>query len=164
MPILNASIKDVHTKVFGNWHFIKAGQIKNFQADVEQFMATERGSLGLVPVPEEFNDPEYRSSEEGQKELAEYKKQGVMKRVAHLQFLRHNELVSLKQDLEIANIKVDPLIMANPKIEEAFQELVSYQTAQDDADKHRVERMRKLDRKIVANSDALVNKPSKQEE
>lgn len=162
MPILNATVKDVHTKVFGNWHFIKAGQIKNFQEEVEHYMSIERGSLGLIAIPEEFNDAEYKNSEEGSAKLTEYKKQGVMKRVAHLQWLRNNELVSLRQDLEIANMKFDPLILANDKIESALEELHSYQVAQDDSDKQRVERLRKLDRKILANSDSLVNKPKEE--
>lgn len=162
MPILNATVKDVHTKVFGNWHFIKAGQIKNFQEEVERYIALERGSLGLIAIPEEFNDPSYKDSEEGSAALKEFKKQGVMKRVAHLQWLRNNELVSLRQDLEVSNMKFDPLVLANDKIEAALEELHGYQVAQDDSDKQRVERLRKLDRKILANSDALVNKPKEE--
>lgn len=164
MPIFNAGNKDVSTRVFGNYHTIKAGQIKNFQEDIERFMTVDRGYLGLVSVPEEFNDPEYRNSEQGRAELLEKRKEGVAKRIAHLQSVIHNETVSLKQDLEIANIKIDPLMLASKGVEDAMIELRDYQYNKNDEEKLKVERLRKLERQMQANSDSLINKPKKETE
>jgi hypothetical protein len=148
MMIMNASAQEQHVVVFGNHFTLKPGQIRNFQDHIGHYMMTDRRDFGLVALPESFEDPEFAKSAEGQKILAEKKAEGCANRVKFLKGLIYNEQVSLKQDLEIANIKVDPRIFSSDGIIAAMEELARYQDQEADAQQQKVERVKALEKKI----------------
>lgn len=155
--ILNALDKDVHTKVFGNHFTFKAGQVKRMRGEIGDFIAKERGYLGLVAVSDKFDDPEYKTTEAGQAELEAKKREGKEKRAQHLQWQVHNLQVSLRQDLDNANIKADTLSFATKGDLDAMDELATLQRAEADEAKARLQRARELERKLKASANALAN-------
>lgn len=156
--IFNALDKEVSTKAFGNHFNFKPRQIKRMSGDIGQFLSREKGYMGLVELPMTFEDPEYKASEEGQALLEEKRKEGVSRRINHLKGIVNNLQVSLRQDLDIANIKADVNAFASSGEINAMEELVSYQRAAEDQDKAKLEKVRQLERQLKANSNSLVNK------
>lgn len=151
MLVMNASSEDQPIRVFGNHFVLKSGQIKEFQEEIGRFMVLERGYLGLVGVPEEFSDIEFRQSEEGQAKLQELKAEGIAKRVRFLNQLVHNEIVSLKRDLDKVNSKEDPRLLMDPKMVKQMRELASYQAADEDVEKAKVAEIKRLEERLKKN-------------
>jgi hypothetical protein len=148
--ILNASCEDQHVVVFGNHFSLKAGQIKNFEDKIAHFLATDRADRGLVSLPDEFMEPEYKTSEDGARILEEKRKQGVENRVRYLRQIAYNNEVSLRQDLEKANIKADPKSFASDGELRAYEELVKYQKKQDDGDAKKAAKIVELQKQLKA--------------
>lgn len=143
--VFNASAEDQHFVVFGNHFTMKAKQIKNFEDRISNFIMTERRDFGLVTLPDEFSEPEFKTSEEGQRILSEKEKEGIDARVKHLRAVIYNNEVSLKQDLERANLKVDPKVYASSGEVAAYKELAKYRRAQDDRDQAKVDELKQLE-------------------
>lgn len=154
--VMNALDKEVHVQAFGNYFSFKAGQIKRLRREIGDFICRERKSMGLVGLPPEFEEPEYKVSEEGKAILEQKKLEGVRNRIQHLQW-QVNNLKSLQRDLEMKNMKVDPLTLATDGDIAAMEELHLYQAKAQDGDKKRVEKLRDLERKLKANQNALAN-------
>lgn len=149
MPLIMNATHEAQTIVaFGNHFKLAAGQIKMFNENISHFIATERRHQGVVALPEQFEDVEFRSSAEGQRLLAEYRQQGILARINHLKSIIYNNQVSLRQDLEKANIKADPRVFASEGEIAAMEELVSYQTRQEDETAKKVDRIKELEKQI----------------
>jgi hypothetical protein len=148
--ILNASAEEQHFKVHGNHFNLKPGQIKAFTDTIADFICMERGYLGLVGLPETYDDIAFRDSAEGKALLASKKEQGVNARCKYLREIVYNNQVSLKMDLEKANIKADPRVFASEGEVAAMEELVKYQKTQDDVDQVKVDRIKELEKKLAA--------------
>jgi hypothetical protein len=146
--VFNASAEDQHIVVFGNHFTMKAKQIKNFEDRISNFIMTERREFGLVTLPEEFMEPEFKNSPEGKAILEEKEREGIEARTKHLRAVIYNNEVSLKQDLERANIKVDPKVYASSGEVAAYRELAKYRKAQEDLDQAKVEELKKLEAEI----------------
>lgn len=150
--IFNASAEDQHFVVFGNHFNLKSGQIRNFEDKIAHFIQTERRYLGLVDLPEEFTDVAHKESEEGKSLLAEKRREGIDARVQHLRSVIYNNEVSLRQDLEKANIKADPKVFASKGEVAAYRELVKYQKTQDDEASAKVDELKSLEKQIKSGT------------
>lgn len=146
--IYNPTTEPAHVIAFGNHFTMKPGQIKNFQDHISDFLASERGEFGLVSLPDAFEDPEYQKSEEGQAIMAAKKAEGIAARIRKLKEIVYNNQVSLKQDLEIRNLKVDPRTLASDGELAAMVELAKYQDAESDEAQKKVEKIKALEKKI----------------
>lgn len=146
--IYNATNEKQHVVVFGNHFQLEAGKIKNFQDHISHYIATERAEFGLVSLPEQFEDPDFSKSEEGKKILAEKKEEGLKRYIGRLKTIAYNNLVSLKQDLEKANLKVDSRSFATDAELDAMELLAKYQASQDDKVEKKVQRIKELEAKI----------------
>jgi hypothetical protein len=146
--VLNASVEDQHVVVFGNHFNVKAGQIKSFEEKIAHFLCTDRSYMGFVSMPEEFSDPEFKSSPEGQKIFEDRRKSGVENRTRFLRQVIANNEISLRQDLEKANIKADPKTFASDGEVAAYEELVKYRKKQEDEDAKRAARIAELQKQL----------------
>lgn len=148
--VINASAETQEFKVFGNYFTLKPGQIKMFQENISRFIATNETTkgLGLVGLSDAFEDPSHKDSAEGKKELEARLKDGVDARVRTLRALVYNNQVSLRRDLEMANIKADPKAFASEGEVKAYEELVKYQKVNDDVEAAKVQRLKDLEKKI----------------
>jgi arginyl-tRNA synthetase len=155
--IMNALDKEVTTQAFGNHFSFKPGQIKRMRQSLGDFLSREKGYMGLVEVSERlYDDKEYRDSEEGQREISAKREEGINKRVSHLQKVIHNLQVSLRQDLDQADIKADTYAFASDGEIQAMEELHKYQVRHEDANKARIEKARNLERKLKSSSNAPI--------
>jgi hypothetical protein len=148
MLIYNTTNKEVHAVAFGNHFNIPAGKIKSFNDDIGDFLAKNKRYLGLVALPETFDDMEYRASDEGKASLEEYRKQGIAHRVQYLESIKYNLLVSLKKDLDVADMKVDPKVFASPGEMAAMQELLEIKAKHEDANAEKVKQLEILEKKL----------------
>ena len=146
--VYNASVADQRVKVFGNYFEIPAGKIKNFTDNVAHFLVTDRKDRGLVSLPAEFEELEFKDSEQGRQILAEKKAEGVANRIEYLKRLIYNETVSLEQDLSKANIKVDPRVFMSNQMMGVLQELTRYQDASADEQEEKVRQIKELEKKL----------------
>jgi hypothetical protein len=150
--VLNALDKEVHVKAFGNHFSFKPGQIKRFSKDIGDFLTKEKGYLGLVGLPSDFDSLDFQNSDEGKAILETKKQEGVRARIRVLEQQVYNLQVSLRQDLEIKNIKADPYIFASDGDVAAMEELAKLQREGKDEDKAKIERLRQLERDLKKNS------------
>ena len=146
--VLNASAETQVFRVHGNTFSMKAGQIKSFQDNIADFIGKERKELGLVILPAELEDLDYRQSPEGISLLEKHRKEGVDNRVKCLRQVIYNNQVSLKRDLEMANIKADPKVFASDGEIAAYEEMAKYQRQLEDAEQAKLDRIKELERKI----------------
>ena len=66
MYILNTTSEKQSFQVFGSWFTLNPGQVKNFAKDgMGEFITQKKRYLGLVELPESFEDPAFKETEEG---------------------------------------------------------------------------------------------------
>jgi hypothetical protein len=149
MPlIMNATDETVQVKALGNWFSFNPGQIKVFEDKIAHFIATERKEKGLVDLPDEFMDPAYAQTPEGAKLLADKKKDGVEAYCNHLRWLIRNNEVSLRRDLERANMKIAPELEASEGEMKAYELLAKYQSKKQDETQKKLDRVSELKKAI----------------
>ncbi len=146
--VMNASCETQETKVFGNYFTLTPGQIKNFQDHIAFELTTSRAHQGFVTLPDEFEDPSFKNSDAGKQIIAQKKAEGVNARCRYLKEIVYNNQVSLRQDLEKANIKADPRVFASAGEIAAMEDLARYQDKSEDEAKAKVERIKDLEKKI----------------
>lgn len=149
MLVRNATNETITVKALGNFFEFKPKQIKNFNDNVGMFLINDRRDSGLVHVPDIFfDDPEHKNSEAGKAELEAIDKRGIENFCAALRKRIYNNQVSLRQDLERANIKADPAAFATDGEMEALRTLAKYQAKQEDVSQKRAEEVKKLMKEI----------------
>lgn len=149
--VLNATNEEQRVRAHGNWFTLKPKQIKQFADNLSMFLIMERGDQGLVGLSEKFEDPEYKLTAEGKAEMATAETAGINAFVEGLRKRVYNNQVSLRQDLEKANIKVDPSALATDADLEAMRLLAKYQKAKDDETQERVNEAKEL-MKTIGNA------------
>ncbi len=146
--IYNATNENCQVRVFGNYFEFKPKQMKMLDDKFSHWIQTERKYLGLVDLPDEFADPSYAKGEDGARILATKTEEGVNAFVQRLRERVANVTVSLRMDLEQANIKSDPLSYASDGEVQAFELLAKYQKAKADDSANQVNRLKDLESKI----------------
>ncbi len=142
--VMNALEEEVSVKARGNYFTFKPNQIKIMDDDLAQFLITERAEDGLVSLPETLEDPELRLTEEGKDIIRTAKRLGIANKVKKLKEIIYNNQVSLRQDLERANIKVDPAVYATDAEKKAMREYAKYQQAGKDEEGNAVKEVKEL--------------------
>jgi hypothetical protein len=126
---MNALDTPVNTQAFGKWFQWKPRQIKEIQnINLAMFLTEKRGEDGLVGIDDKMMEME-KDTPEAKAEFAQYiedrRKEGVQKRIQKLDGIIHNLEVSLKRDLDRANLKQDPLVEASKGELSAYKERAS---------------------------------------
>lgn len=133
MLIYNASIREQSIKVYGNWFTFAPGKWKFVSDNIGHAIVLDRKDYGLVALPDKFaEDPSYAESEEGAAVLKEKEEEGRQNRITHLNRMKYNLDVSLRQDLSQKNIKADPYAFASKGEVDALKELAEYHRAKKD--------------------------------
>jgi len=144
--VYNPTHEDVSVKALGNWFNIKAGQIKVMDDKISHYLTTDKGYLGLASLPDIcIEDP---TSAEATVAKEEARKMGIAKRVDHLNKVVNNLTVSLRRDLEQANIKTDPLLYASEGELAAFKALKVYKAAHEDDASKRADEIKQIQDEI----------------
>lgn len=146
--VFNATAETISVKVYGNYFTFKPKQIKTLQDNVAHEMVTSRSEDGLVGLSPEFEDPTYKTTPEGKAAYETAEKQGVDAFIAKQRGLIYNNQVSLRRDLERANLKYDPSIEASKGELEAMRLVAKYQKSMEDSNQAKADEIKELMRKI----------------
>jgi hypothetical protein len=160
--VYNALDKVVHVQAFGNHFSFKPHQIKSMRAELGGWIVQQKGYLGLVDLPPQFEDAEYRESEEGKAILASKRQEGLNKKIMALKQQVNNLQVALAYDLQLADMKADINTFATDGDINAMEELLTYQRELQDPNKQRSEAARVKLRQLQAAANAQVNKQPKE--
>lgn len=148
MLILNATNEPQSVKAFGNWFSFKPKQTKLVSDDIGRFLIEERAANGLVELPAEFQDPSHKNSPEGKAQFEAAEQRGIDSYIKALRGLIYNNQVSMRQDLEKSNIKVDPAIYASDAELQAMRLVAKYQRDAEDTEAKKIEEIKDLMKKV----------------
>lgn len=148
MLLYNATNEEQSVKAFGNWFSFKPKQIKSINDQFGRFIVMDKKEYGIVDLPEEMLDEEYKKSEAGQALLREKTEQGIQQRVNFLKLMVYNAEVSLRRDLDRNNDKSDHRAQMTKGEIEAMRRLVEYQKADEDQIKAQVDEIKDLEKKL----------------
>jgi len=146
--IINASSKEQQVKVQGDWFTFKSKQIKEMQEDKVRFLTSANAYLGFVEVDPRIEDLDFKNSKEGQAVIKKAEMDGVRARVAFLEDLKRNEIISLGRDLSRAGLDYDPRIEMSDGMLKHLEELASYKAEKQDEAALKVERIKELEKLI----------------
>lgn len=142
--VYNATEELQSFKAAGNWFTFKPKQMKQMDDAIAHFIATERQEFGMVLLPEELSDPEYKASPEGKELLEQKTEQGINSFVSALRQVIYNNQVSLRQDLQQANIQADPASFASDGELKAMELVAKYQRAKNDDEQKKIDKVKEL--------------------
>jgi hypothetical protein len=118
------------------------------EASFVNFISSDKSYMGFVSLPNEFEDPEYKLSEEGKTILAEKEAQGINAYCAHLREVVRNETEGMARDLQMKNIQADVRTMLSDGATEALKKLAEYKRQNKDAGQARLDEAEKLLKEI----------------
>lgn len=150
--IMNALDEEQTIIVWGKHFTFKPRQIKAMHNDeVASFILRERRELGFVEIPKMSTEEEglvdkYDESPEGKALIEEKRKQGIEEYCSRLRRIVYNLQVSLKKDLAIKNMAIDPMQLASDGDVRHMEQLLKYQTKKEDALQTRIEKAKKLEK------------------
>lgn len=145
MLIWNPTQEVVTVKVAGNYFTLKPDTRKRVNDDIAHFISTDRKESGLVVLPVEFEEePELLKSAEGKVVLDKLKEEAIDHLIRFHRRIIANNQVSLRRDLEQANIKTDPAIEASEGELNSMRIVAKYQRSKQDAEQARAEEVKKL--------------------
>lgn len=151
---MNSLDEDQTVIVYGKHFYFKGKQIKPFHNDdIASFILKERRELGFVEIPKVGNVDEgdiedYDRSPAGLAVIEEKRKEGINEYCARLRRVVYNTQVSLKKDLAMKSINMDPLHLASDADVKHMEQLVKYQTKKQDNAQTRVEKAKKLEKEL----------------
>lgn len=152
--VLCSDIEPVKVQAFGNWFEFKPGQVKIMDKRLADFLCSERRSYGFMALPEQFEDD--RQSSEFKEAVEAATKVGKQNIVNALHAHKNNIEVSFKKDLDMANIKVDPLDALDPVARAnalaVYRKLAKLQLEQSDESSIEIAEMKKLKEQIDGNA------------
>jgi len=152
MPvILNAADREKNVCAQGNWFYFRPRQIKIIASEpLAHFFTSNLAYEGFVQLTDKFEDPEYKKTAEGKEEYEKAVEKGMNSRIAFLQYIINNELISLKQDLAHKNDASDPRSYVSKQMVEQMKELAQYKEKLSQAHKEHVAQIEELEKKIGA--------------
>lgn len=137
MPyLMNCTNEEQSVKAVGNYFTFKPGQIKPIVSDdIAHFIVVDKKEHGIVRLPQQFeDDADFKTTPEGKAILEKKKEEGMTHYLDHLRYIAKNLNISIRRDLEMANIKVDPLVYASEGEKKAIRLLAKYAKSGDEKD------------------------------
>lgn len=158
MPAIMNALDEAQTvTVGGNTFHFAPRQVKAFyNNDIASVITRIKGEFGFIELPAELEYIAHLKPEQQKngvapehKEILESKrKEGVEAYCRRLRGLIYNAQVSLRKDLEMANIKADPRTFASEGDVKNMEQLVKYQTSKNDETQVRVDKLKELEKKL----------------
>lgn len=148
---MNALPEDQTIVAHGKHFHFKANQVKAFQSDaIGTFILRERAELGFIEIPAMFNEEEGDIGDYNKdpKVIEERRQAGVDNYCAHLRKILYNLQVSLKKDLELKNLRMDPRTLATDSDLKHMEQLVRYQSKREDKEQLKIDRIKELEKKL----------------
>lgn len=155
--VMNALDEDQTVMVGGKHFSFKGKQIKPFQNDeIADFILKMKSELGFVEIPKLTTEDEsavddYDRSPAGHALIEEKRKSGIEAYCRRLKAIVYNLQVSLRKDLAIKNMNIEPSHLASDGDLLHMEQLAKYQTRKEDAGQVRADKIKKLE-KILEKS------------
>lgn len=153
MPVvINATQEKITLVLQGNYFTWEPGKEKIMRnPEIAKFIQTNKNDYGLAVLPDLKGDEEEVSEEEmaARKEAYEAQKvieceQALDRYIKRLRGVIHNNQVSLRRDLDQANMKADPSAYVSDGELEAMRLVTKYMKRADDVEAARAEEVKKL--------------------
>lgn len=145
MLVMNATNESQTTVAFGNYFTFKPKEMKRIKNDdIARWIGENRLHQGLFSLGDEFEDPDYRATDEAKATIKELEESALKHYVDSLRKTIYNNQVSLRQDLERANIKADPATFASEGELKAMRLVAQYQKANEDAEQAKINEVKRL--------------------
>lgn len=153
MPIVvNATNEKITLQLQGNWFTWEPNKEKVIRNEtLARFIQTERSDSGLAVVSEIVADNEDVSPEEYETRKQRYEEEkkvaceaALGRYIEKLRRIIYNNQVSLRRDLEQANIKASPEAYASSGEMEAMRLVAKYKKAEDDKEAMKADEAKKL--------------------
>lgn len=158
MPvIMNALDEEQQISVGGTYFHFAPRQLKFFSNEnIARTLVKNNKELGFMSMPDEMSHLAMAKPENFDKIISsdekalieEKRKEGVENYCSHLRALVYNAQVSMRKDLDTANIKTDPRSVASKGDLRNLEQLVKYQAKKEDADQKRIDRFKELEKKL----------------
>lgn len=142
--VFNTLDREVKIRIHGSWFIFKPKQIKQMNEDKVDFIATNGAWLGLMTLSNNFEEIEYRTSDEGKAELEVAAKRGRKTRYEYCQKIFINQTISLKKELEGTGI--DYRSFLNPELEVLFDELAAFKKTDVQTNEKNTKKMDELEK------------------
>lgn len=150
MPfIYNASSREVGVRVHGAHFTFGPKQVKTIIDPTKgAHMVDKFAYEGLVSLPDQWEDLDYRESPEGKKALKDAEARGIQNRIAHLERLKQNEIVSLQRDIDRGGMKYDARLEMSDQMMAQMEELAQYKSKSQDEQQKKLDRVKALEKLI----------------
>lgn len=151
---MNALDEDQTVVIHGKHFSFKGKQIKPFQNDdIANIILKNKRENGFVEIPKlELTDEsaveDYDRSPAGQTVIEQARRSGIEEYCNKLRKQVYNLQVSLKKDLAMKNMNIDPSHLATDGDLHSMEQLVKYQNRKEDISHIRAEKAKKLLEKI----------------
>lgn len=153
MLIYNTLPQKQVVTVFGKYFEFSPNQIKLIHNEgVGAHLIMQKAYMGFVEVPDMC--VETPDTEEAKAAKSEARSRGIQNRITWLRGIIHNLEVSLKRDLEQANIKGDPLSYASNGELAAYKELKELKKFTADEGAARADEIKKLKEELNGDTDS----------
>ena len=146
--IYNATNEEQSIRALGSYFTFKPKQMKMMNDDMSSWIAVEKKHHGLVQLDNRFEDEEFRKSDDGQALLKSAEEEGITNYLHHHRMIIANNQISLRRDLEQANIKADPSAFATSGEIESMKIVARYGARDQDASQERMDEVRRLMKEI----------------
>lgn len=149
---INATQETITLKIWGNWFTWKPGQKKVIRdEEMAKFIAMERKDSGIAVIPELMRDDEEVTPEELDARRAasvgveeEECRNALERYVARHREVIANNQISLRRDLQQANIQADPAAYASTGELESMKLVAKYQKRAEDAEAAKIAEVKRL--------------------
>jgi hypothetical protein len=142
--IYNATKEEQTIRALGNWFTFKPKQMKVLADNLSSWISVQKKEHGLIELSSAFEDPEYKNSEAGKAALAAAEAEGVESYLKHHRMIIANNQISLRRDLDQANIKADPAAFASDGEIESMKIVAKYASREEDIAQKRAEEVQRL--------------------
>lgn len=150
--VINATQEKVTLVLQGNYFTWEPGKEKIIRnPELAKFIQTNKNDYGLAVLPDVQGDDEMLSDEElaGRKAAYEEAKKveceaALDRYIKRLRNVIYNNQVSLRRDLDQANMKADPAAYASEGELEAMRLVAKYQKRAEDVDANKIAEVKKL--------------------
>lgn len=147
--VWNPTQEKINVRIVGKWFAFAPGQRKNMQDEIAHFIATDKKETGLAVLPPQFEeDASHEQTPEGKALMERLREEAISHLVRHHRGIIANNQISLRQDLERANVKADPAVFASDGELESMRLVARYQRAKQDTEQAKLEQVRELMKEV----------------
>lgn len=140
--VISTDLEPVKVQAFGNWFEFKAGQTKNMQDGIADFLGQYKREMGFVVLPSVCEeDPDSKEAKAAKEEALSSGRRNIVQALTRL---RANFETSTQKDIDRSGEKRSYYTEAEPVHKEMYRRLALFQSTAQDAVKNQEDEIKKL--------------------